>query len=114
MIATKADVLAVAPCFSSLTADQFTAAFRLVGPLVNESELGARAPLAAAYRVAHFLACAYPDLAPDARVVVAEAIGPLSRQYAVAVPTSPRDLTSTKYGLAFLEIAGWVFTGIVG
>lgn len=114
MIATQADVLAVAPEFAPLTVDQWASAFRLVGPLVPDDDLGDRAALAGAYRVAHFLAKAYPAMSPDARVVLEESLGPLSRKYADAQPyTRLRDLESTKYGVAYLGIAGWVFTGLV-
>jgi hypothetical protein len=117
MIATQSDVLAVAPEFSTLTSDQWASAFRLVGPLVPDDELGDRAPIAGAYRVAHFLAKTYPALSPDARVVVSEKLGPLARTYAVAVPGDRllRDLESTKYGQAYLEVTGggFVFSGLV-
>lgn len=116
MIATKDDVLAVAPEFATVTDPQFAAAFRLVGPLIPEADLGERAAIAGAYRIAHFLAKSRPELSPDSKVVVSETLGPLSRTYAVALPPAYlRDLSSTKYGLAYLDVIGGVlFTGIVG
>lgn len=115
MIATQSDVLAVAPEFSALTSDQWASAFRLVGPLVPDGDLGDRAAIAGAYRVAHFLAKAYPALSPDARIVKSEKLGPLGREYSVAEPMKfLRDLGSTKYGLAYLEVAGFTFfSGLV-
>jgi hypothetical protein len=115
MIATTADVLAVAPEFATLTQPQWDAAFRLVGPFVPDADLGDRAALAGAYRVAHFLARAYPALSADARTVVSETLGPLSRTYAVSdQPAYLRDLSSTKYGLAYMDaVGGAFFTGLV-
>lgn len=110
MVATKEDVLAVAPEFAPVCAAQgqdpeFANAFRLVGPLVNDEALGAKAPIAGAYRVAHFLAKTYPALASNAVPVVEKRLGPLGLKYAVATPEAG-DLVSTAYGLAYLEIVG--------
>lgn len=111
METTKADVLAVAPEFAPVCAvggqdPDFANAFRLVGPLVDDAALGTKAPIAGAYRVAHFLAKTYPDLAGDARIVVRQKLGPLELEFASGTPADLTDLGSTKYGLAFLEIAG--------
>lgn len=111
MITTKEDVLAVAPEFASVCAGggqdpNFANAVRLVGPLVDDAVLGDKATIAGAYRVAHFLAKTYPALSPDARVVESEKLGPLERTYATGNPGDLTDLGSTKYGLAYLEIAG--------
>jgi hypothetical protein len=106
MQATKADVLAVAPEFSSLGDPVFAAADRLLTPLVPEEGLGDKATIAGAYRIAHFLAKTYPALSPDSLVVVERSLGPLSVKYANTPPAILRDLATTKYGLAYLEIIG--------
>lgn len=108
MIATKADVLAVAPgtTFSTLTDDQWTAAFALCSPFHNDSAWGTddRARQAGALFVAHHLAMLYPSLAgAGARTVTSRSMGGVSVSY--SVPSTDADsLAMTRWGVMLVRL----------
>ncbi len=105
MIATKADLLTVAPCFSSLTDPQFDSAAALYGPHVSDDAWGsdaARARLPQALFLAHCLAFAYPAMAADALLVSSETVASVSRTY--AIPSSQNLLALTKWGAQFAAL----------
>jgi hypothetical protein len=108
MIATKEDVLAVAPgsTFSTLTDPQWTAAFELCSPFHNDAVWGtdARAKQAGALFVAHHLALMYPTLAgAGARMVTSRSMGGVSISY--ATPSVDADsLAMTRWGLMLAKL----------
>lgn len=108
MLATKNDVLAVAPesQFSTLTQPQWDDAFRLVSPFQNDAIWGSneRAVMAGALFVAHHLALMYPSKAgPGALTVTSKSVGGVSISY--ATPSLDKDsLAQTRWGTILMRL----------
>lgn len=105
MIATKDDVLAVAPCFSTLTDEQWTRHLALVAGFVSDDAWGNedRARLPQALFTAHHLALIFPALAGDDFLVTSERVGEISRTYAVP-SMSPSMLNVTRWGAQYMAL----------
>lgn len=115
MIATKDDVLAIAPCFSSLDDPTWATHLALAGQFVGDDAWGddpARAVYPQALFVAHHLALVFPALAGDDFLVTSERVGAISRSY--AVPTlDPSMLAVTRWGAQYLALMRTIPTFLV-
>jgi hypothetical protein len=116
MLATKEDVLAVAPesTFATLTQPQWDAAFALVSPFQNDSVWGsdARAKQAGALFVAHHLALMYPSKAgAGGLTVTSKSVGGISVSY--ASPSVDKDaLAMTRWGIILLRMRRSLLSGM--
>lgn len=108
MLATKVDVLAVAPesSFATLTDQQWADAFRLCSPFQNDAAWGTdeRAVFAGALFVAHHLALMYPSKAgPGGTTVTSKSVGGVSVSY--AAPSIDKDqLGLTRWGIMLMRL----------